>query len=217
MKKKIISLFITIFLLTGFTTIVQSIEIKNILSTNNYQESAESSESCIFESITLGRFISEIKEQLNKVPLSSRFKARLVNFIESGINEMEKMGINSEKNLLETEDTLSNGLFDRLKDRSHNFLMNFYPDSVDILTVIPPFEVNLSENNESENSSKKLEVFIKLIPVIDSITTENRIIFRILRQSSIVWPAIGGRILEDNSTTFILAFGPGIQWSWRLF
>jgi len=125
------------------------------------------------------------------------------------------MGITSEKNLLETENILTKGFFNR-KPRIRSFLINLRPDVADVTTSIPPFVINLSKNNESENVS--LEIFIKLIPLFDSIQTEQRIILRKLYQSSsLLWPAIGARILEDNVTSFILAFGPGFQWTWRIF
>jgi hypothetical protein len=127
---------------------------------------------------------------------------------------MGTKGITAEKTLSETKEMLDHDTGLRLRG-SHRFLINFYPDVARVVTVLPRYTRNISETNESQN--RTLEIFIKLIPFYDYIKTENRIIVRILCQSSVIWPAIGMRIIEGNTTVFILAFSPGIQWSWKLF
>jgi len=206
MNKKIISLLvIAIFIATSSTTITaKSMELMNQSSTNYNKFSSES--------ITIGEFVEIIKDELDRSRLNSRFKLILMKFIEEGTKEIEEIGI-TENSLQETENIFTKGFFNR-KPRSRSFLINLNPDMVTIYTTIPPFVRNLS-NNETEN--RTLEIFIKLIPLFDMIETEQRIFIRKLYQStSTLWPAIGGRITEGDSTKFILAFGPGIQWYWRL-
>lgn len=205
MNRKVVAfLIIAVFITTSSTTVaLDSIELINEIN-NNYSKSSS-------ESITIGEFVEMIKDELHRTPLNSRFKTMFTKYLENGIEEMKEIGI-IENNLQETKDIFTKGLFDR--KRLHSFLINYNPDEVYILTTIPPIVRNLS-NNDTNN--RTLEIFIKLIPLFDSIQTEQRIIIRKLYQStSLIWPALGGRIIEDNSTKFILAFGPGIQWNWRL-
>jgi hypothetical protein len=203
MNRKVITLLvIAMFIATSSTTVaVGSIEFINQSSTDYY------------ESTTISEFAEIIKDELYRTRLNSRIEMFFTKCIEKGIEELEEIGI-IERNLEETEDILTKGFFNR-KTRYRSILINYNPDEVNIYTTIPPFVRNISDN-ETEN--RTLEIFIKLIPIFDIIETEQRIFIRKLYQStSLLWPAIGGRIIEDNSTKFILAFGAAIHWYWRLF
>ena len=143
---------------------------------------------------------------------SPRFKERFTEYLEQGLFEMEKLGITSEKNLLETQTIVTNE--PRIKNpfKSHRFLMNINPDSVDIETTIPTYIDNQTGDNYT------IEIFIKLIPFVDSIQTIQQIIIRkFYQESSLLWPAIGLRIIEDDKTVFIIAFGKGMTWKFRFW
>jgi len=217
MKKKVVSLMIiSMFLVTGFITSVQSIETKKQKITTSQPQLPTSSESCPLESITIDTMTTLIKNRLHQMPYTSRFKARFTRYIEMGIKEMEKLGVTPEKNLFETQTLLAESPLSLKPPRTHLFLMNLYPDSVDITTTIPTYIENLTGDDWADNTT--LEIFVKLIPFFDSVETVQRIILRKLYQeTSLLLPAIGARIREDNSTVFIAAFGPGIKWSWRFF
>jgi len=217
MKKKVVSLMIiSMFLVTGFITSVQSIETKKQKITTSQPQLPTSSESCPLESITIDTMTTLIKNRLHQMPYTSRFKARFTRYIEMGIKEMEKLGVTPEKNLFETQTILTDELLPLKPSKAHFFLMNLYPDSVDITTTIPTYVENLTGDDWADNTT--LEIFVKLIPFFDSVETVQRIILRKLYQeTSLLLPAIGARIREDNSTVFIVAFGPGIKWSWRFF
>ena len=217
MKKKVVSLMIiSMFLVTGFITSVQSIETMKQNITTSQPQLPTSSESCPLESITIDTMTTLIKNRLHQMPYTSRFKARFTRYIEMGIKEMEKLGITPEKNLIETQTLLTESPLPLKPSKKHFFLMNLYPDSVDITTTIPTYIENLTGEDWADNTT--LEIFVKLIPLIDSIETVQRIILRKLYQeASSLLPAIGARIRKDNSTVFIVAFGPGIKWSWRFF
>ncbi len=216
MKKKVISLIILMFLLTGFIASVQSVETKRFYKAESDLQLPVETESYMLESITIGTMTALIKDQLGQLPINSRLKERFEKYIEKGINEMNMMGITSEKSFVETQTILSDSLLNPKRPKTHMFLMNLYPDSVDITTMIPTYIENLTGNDWQDNTT--VEIFVKLIPLFDSIDTSQRVIIRKLHQTtSLIYPAIGARIRQDNSTLFIAAFGPGIKWSWRLF
>jgi len=217
MKKKVISLMIILmFLLTGFITSVQSIETKKINTTESNLQLSTDQESNILESITIGMIASLIKNRLQQMPYSQRFKDRFTRYIEKGITEMEKLGITQGKNLDKIQTAPTDNPLALKPAKKHFFLMNIYPDTVDIETIVPRYVQNLTGDDWQDNTT--IEFFIKLIPLFDSIDTSQRVIIRKLHQStSLIYPAIGARIIQDNSTLFITAFGPGIKWSWRLF
>ena len=217
MKKKVISLMIIMmFLITGFIASVQSVETKRLYKAESDLQLPLEIKSHMLESITIETMTSLIKDRLGQLPINSRLKERFARYIEKGINEMNMMGITSEKNLVETQNILTDGLLNPKRPKTHIFLMSLYPDSVDITTMIPTYIENLTGDEWQDNTT--IEIFVKLIPLFDSVSTSQRVIIRKLRQTtSIVYPAIGARIRQDNSTLFIAAFGPGIKWSWRLF
>ncbi len=212
MKKKIISLLlILLFLMTTLITSVQSTDTTK-LNTTELRTELPMSESHLLETTTIGTVTTFIKDYLHQMQYSPRFKERFTEYLEQGLFEMEKLGITSEKNLLETQTIVTNE--PRIKNpfKSHRFLMNFNPDSVEMETTIPTYIDNQSVDNYT------VEVFIKLIPFIDSLQTVQRIILRkFYQESSFLWPAIGLRIIEDGETVFIIAFGKGITWKFRFW
>jgi len=40
---------------------------------------------------------------------------------------------------------------------------------------------------------------------------------KLYQETSVIWPAIGARIKEEDNTVFIIAIGPNIKWDWKLF
>ena len=83
MKKKIISLMIlSLLIITGFITSVQSIETKKLNTTENNLQLSTGQESNILESITIGMIASLIKNRLQQMPYSQRFKDRFTRYIE---------------------------------------------------------------------------------------------------------------------------------------
>jgi hypothetical protein len=214
MKRKLWSfLLIMLFFTPGFFSTVQSIPLSyRFLSCGPLEEAAPNSPS--LPSLTVGKIVSMIENELQRMPVNAQMKTMLLTSLKQGVAEMGTTGVTTETTLSELKEILDHDTSFRLRG-SHRFLMNFYPDVAQVVTVLPRYTRNLSETNESQN--RTLEIFIKLIPFYDYIKTENRIIVRILCQSSIIWPAIGMRILEGNTTVFIFACSPGIQWSWKLF
>ena len=217
MKKKLISLMIlSLLIITCFITSVQSIDSKKINTTESNLQLSTNQESNILESITIGMITSQIKNRLQQMPYSQRFKDRFTRYIEKGITEMENLGITQGKNLDKIQTTLTDIPLALKPAKKHFFLINIYPDTVDIETIVPTYVQNLTGDDWQDNTT--IEFFIKLIPLFDSIDTSQRVIIRKLHQStSLIYPAIGARIRQDNSTVFITAFGPGIKWSWSLF
>ena len=178
-----------------------------------YDKTKESEISEILHSTTLGDFIDTLREYIRQTFPPSPYRERLMNMVENGVNEMEKIGLTYNTSLSDTGNILENGIFNRKPVRYRPFLINVLPSFVMISTTIPPYEYNISKNNQSSEYTYKIEFFIKIIPFIDFVVTEQ---FGILRkklvQTSILWPSIGGRILLKDFTLFILAFGPRIQW-----
>ena len=213
MKKKIISLLlILILLMTALLTSVQSITITKQNTIELTTQLSTASESHLLKSTTIETITALIKDHLRQMPYLSIFKQRLTRYLELVIYEMEKLGITSEKNLIETQSILTDGMLPINSLKRHLFLMNINPDTVEIKTTIPPHIENLTGDNST------LEIFIKLIPFTDSVETTQQIALRKLYQeTSLIWPAVGARIIENNITTFIIAFGPGIKREWKFF
>lgn len=209
MRKKFITfIIITLFLVTTSTTTAYQ-------QTNRIQSPTISSEpessSPILNSITLEDFITTLHQHIQQLPLNSKIKFLLTYSIKKGYHDLEQLGLTPKTTLTETQQLLLEYPLGGIQARARFFIINVYPDTVTILTSIPPNIVNLSEENTT------LEILIKITPFLDYIQTEQRIILRKLYQStSLLWPAIGGRIQEGNTTKFILVFGPGIRWDWRL-
>jgi len=212
MKKKMMSsLLISIFLIMTLIPSVQSTDTTR-LNTTELHTQLPTSESHLLETTTIGTVTALIKDYLHQMPYSSRFKERFTKYLEQGLFEMEKLGITSEKNLLETQIIVTNEPLLKNPFKSHRFLMNINPDSVNIETTIPTY----IENQTGDNYT--IEIFIKLIPLVDSIQTIQRIIIRkFYQESSLLWPAIGLRIIEDGETVFIIAFGKGITWNFKFW
>lgn len=224
MNRKIISMLVVLMFIATSSMVVmgqsfgiKTLDIKQASETNDQIKIPKADELCVLESITVDEVITLIKEQLHQIISNSRLRLLLMKCIENGISEMGEMGITSEKSLMETENIMSTGKFFNIKPRGiHRFMINIDPDAVLLSTTLPSREIDLTGDNESEN--KTLEIFVKLIPLLDSVSTEQRLIIRKLHQrTALLWPAIGARIIEGDETTFILAFGKGIYWSFRIF
>lgn len=212
MKKKIIALLLILLLMITFITPVQSINTTKQNTTEVSTQLSTASDSYLLKSTTIGTITALIKDHLRQMSSSSRFKQRFTKYLELGLYEMEKLGVTSEKNLLETQSILTDGMLPIDGLKRHLFLMNINPDTVAIKTTIPRRIENLTGDNST------LEIFIKLYPFTDSVETTQRITLRKLYQTtSLLWPAIGARVIENNITTFIIAFGPGIKREWKLF
>ena len=212
MKKKMFSiLLISIVLMPTLITSVQSINTTIQEKNNLITQASTLPESGVLESTTIQIITTLMKDYVDEMPYSSRTKERFIRYIEQGMYELERQEVTSEKNLLETQRILtdSENLLEGLK--RHKFLFNINPDTVEIETTIPSHISNLTGGNTTH------EIFIKLVPFADSVKTSQRIIIRKLYQeTSLIFPAIGARVIEDNSTVFIIAFGPGMKRNWRL-
>lgn len=165
--------------------------------------------------------ISDIRlllyEKLQHYPLNPQIRLILQHSIDEGMKDLETMGVSFKENILNPQKSSVEMPLKLLK-RTHVMLLNFYPDVVNISLTLRPFVTNLSSNITGQNTTHTLEIFIKLIPVIDFVKTEQRIILRKVYQNTpLLWPSIGCRILEENTTVFIIAFGPGMQRSWKIF
>ena len=213
MKEKIISLVLIVLLLT--ITFVTPIQSSSTTKQNTIESSIElstASDSHLFKSTTIGTITTIIKDNLRQMSYSPRFKQRFTKYLELGLYEMEKLGVTPEKNLLETKSILTDKMLPIDGLKRHMFLINIDPDTVEIKTTIPPQLENLTGDNST------LEIFIKLYPITDSVKTTQRMTLRKLYQTtSLIWPAIGARVIENNITTFIIAFGPGIKREWKIF
>ncbi|MEM0466546.1 MAG: hypothetical protein QXX20_02950 [Candidatus Thermoplasmatota archaeon] len=170
-----------------------------------------------FESLTIQGYISILKEYLENVSVSPSIKQQLYRSIELGLAEMKYLNIQPEQTLKEVQDYYPTGIRGPFQ-RDHIFLMNFYPDVVSINVLFPTYKINITHENKTSDITQVLEIFVKLVPLFDSVQTQNRIFIRKLYQkTSPIWPAIGGRILDNDTTVFILAFGLKIDWKMRFF
>jgi len=217
MKKKLLSIMIlAILVASGFLSSVQSSEIKSSYTKDSNVSLSTNTQANNLESLTIGLLTELITNHLQKTPYPIKLKEKFLQYLDKGINEMNELGITSEKNLFETQDILSDGFFTVGRPTTHFFLLNLYPDFVDITVTLPTYIENLTGDEWQDNTT--LEIFVKLIPLLDSIDTSQRVIIRKLYQkTSVLWPVIGGRIRQDNSTLVMAAFGPGIKWTWRIF
>jgi hypothetical protein len=210
MKNKLLSLvLITLIIATSYSTIAQPQQ--QIQPAQQYNCIAASDPRTNLDSITLNHLITLIKDNIQNLQISQKLQTLVNRFINRGVQQLQQQGITLETpiNNIQTIEPLAT------RKRSAFFLINYNPDSIFILTSIEPYQVNLSDNQTQGNQT--LEILIKIMPFLDYVQTEQLIILRKLYQStSLLWPAIGIRILEDDTTVFILMFGPGIQRSWRL-
>jgi hypothetical protein len=167
------------------------------------------------ETVSLNSYINVMKTTLPKLPLYS-FHNLFELFIKNGVKELHQSGYSTQVTLGKLQRECSSGLFNRGVQRHHRVLMNFYPDIVVINTSLPIYTEDASEQLGISNAT--IEFFIKIVPLVDTIETQNRIFLRTLTQkTSVLGPAIGIRLIESNTTVFILAFGSNIQRSWHLF
>ena len=213
MKKKILSLVVISMII--FTTMIASGQ-SDVITKQNTNEIPDTfsdiSESNLIKQTTLETITEDMQDYIDQLSCSPIIKQFFIQCIKQGLNDLKKQGINSEVSI----DTLSLSSYDEKRafgnSRTRFFIFNSYPDTVQIETTIPPIIQNRTDNST-------LEIFIKLYPVVDNIKTSKQMIVRTLTQeTSVIWPCIGARIIEDNTTTsFIIAFGPAIKWSWSLF
>ncbi len=167
------------------------------------------------KSLKIDELILEIEENLEKMPISNMKKEMLSRFIDLGIEEMHDIGITAETSVSELE-PLSDQEFRLLSSRGHFFMLSFEPDEVVVSTMLPTYISNTSDNESEDNSS--IEIFLKIVPLFDTIMTKKQFIFRKFYQStSLIFPAIGLRLIENDETTFLIAFGMGISWYFRFF
>ena len=213
MNKKFISLLIiTIFILINITSSVHGVNLKNQILKDQYTELSNSYDNDVLKSTKIGDILKLLKDHINKMQCSSKLKIRIHNFLEDAIYEMKENGITYNKNLFEVQNIIKNRLAFRDLFNNHRFLMNFYPDTVEIETTLPKDIRNISGGNQT------LEIFIKLYPIVDFVrTTKQMPIRKLYQETSVIWPAIGARIREDDNTVFIIAIGPNIKWDWKLF
>ena len=213
MTKKIFILPIILLLIvtTSTSVAIQHLELKDNSTISN--ETQLLPKLSLMETTTIQDFITILYTQIQQLPTNSLTRYLLTKSIEQGMKQIKKIGITSETSLSETQEILVE-ITPNVRPRARFFIINIYPDDVQMLLTTPPHVINLS-NNGSANET--LEILFKIMPLVDFIQTEQRIIIRKLYQyTSFILPAIGGRILEDNTTKFILVFGPGIRWDWRL-
>ena len=228
MNKKIFAIaVITMFLITGLTTIpaqIVPVSLNNneITTQNNNIDQPDDiklSESTLLEildSVTIGDLVELLRDYVQDNSHEMPYKTMMMRFLENGIQSMEKLGLTSKTTLFKARDLLSFSFFDRGQVKYRSFLINILPLQATVSTIIPSYEVNISkiEVNPFGNLTVKFELFVKVIPFIDRITTRQFGILRpLLTQSAIIWPTIGGRITIAGFTLFILAFGPRIKWT----
>jgi hypothetical protein len=218
MRKKIFALtVIASFLVSGFVVIpAQSIPFNPNNTDILMQNSDTQLESDLLEilgSITVGRVIENIRENLLSNYRETPLRTMLIKSLDNGVQSLEGSGISSTTTLLEAGNILEE-LYNMGDVSYHSYLINILPAVATVNTVIPPIVVNITDNNQSEFFNLKFELFVKAIPFIDRITTRQLGLIRPqLTQSAIIWPTIGGRITIGGITLFIVAFGPRIKWT----
>jgi len=213
MKKKFIVLVMVLILYAGSSSVIAtSLQRNSMLS-----EARDAQPQICYSTLKIGDVSTILLDNLDKISSNEKLNHLLSIFIEKGMQEMEEVGLSSDLTLDETESMMTPGKFFTLRLRgTHRFMFNVQPDAVILSTVLPRYVMNLTEDNSTVN--KSLEIFVKLIPFFDSVETQQRLIIRKLYQkTTILWPIIGMRIVEGEETTFIVAFGFNINWSFRLF
>ena len=225
MKKKSITLvLVALVLMTCFTTIPagSALSKKNaypssMQSSNVQLQSLELSDSSIEEildSLTIRNVIESIIGHIQNKIQDSSYKTMMLRALEDGIQALERLGIASRMTLLEARDILASGIFNQGGAEYRSFLINILPTRATVSTLLPPYQINISNNPQYPALTVKLELFTKIIPFIDRIVTKQSGIIRPqLTQSATIWPAIGGRITVAGFTLGILAFGPRIKWT----
>ena len=206
MKKKLLSIvLVSMFIFTAFASASNT----KILKSENTSIVDQNST----DSIKVNEIVENIIDYLNELQISDKSKSILRSFILLGLKNLEKIDIDKDVSISDSQDIINErGIFGRTKNKF--VLINYRPDNVILNVTLPTKIINLSDENQTSN--RTLEIFVKLIPFIDVVETEQRVIIRKLYQSSVIWPAIGARIVEDDETSFILAFGINIKWSWKL-
>ena len=161
---------------------------------------------------TIQDMVLLMEEYLESLSLPPRLHLLFSRSISRGLHQLDTVGIHPSMTIKDTSTMLTPNHVPLALQKSRLFLVSSYPDMVDMNLTIPPFEQNESEENVS------IEIFIKLYPVVDYVMCEKEWIIRTFcQETSLLWPAIGGRVIKEDETSFIMAFGPGIRWSWRLF
>ncbi|MFH1101612.1 MAG: hypothetical protein V1726_06225 [Methanobacteriota archaeon] len=170
----------------------------------------------ILESITINDLISILKNQLQNTSLAHQpTTPLLLQSLDQSTQTFTELGIYPTTNLRETQTILNTEIINQNKIKYRPFLFNVLPWITTVSTILPTYNINLTElPTPLGNLTVKLEVFMKIIPVLDRITTRQfGIITPRLTQSSTIWPAIGGRITVSGITLVIIAFGPRIKWT----
>jgi hypothetical protein len=167
----------------------------------------------LLNSVTLGSIIEQIKEHVRQRISNLYYKGLFTTCIADGVNELKTFGITSDMTLKEVDDALQTGLFNRKSDRYLPFMINVLPTFAIVSTMLEPMVFNLTEDSPSDILYYKVELFVKIIPFLDLIITEQVGLLRSLTQSTFLWPAAGGRLMLGKFTIALLAFGPRIHWT----
>jgi len=204
---------ICLLLITALVPLTSSLSVQSVESQNQAGLPVTELSS---DTITLADVHNILKGRLAQIPVSIQLKHLLAKAIEQGIAQLNTNGLSSEQNLLKMNaEDIGNLAMPRFR-LPHVFLINYYPDVVNMSLTLDPWKMEMSNSSGYEN--RTLEIFVKLVPIVDYVKTEQRIIFRKLYQNTAyLFPSIGCRILQDNSTLFIIAFGPMMQRNWKLF
>ena len=213
MRKKLITMvFVLLCVLIILLPSVLGVTLtKNLTQQKSISQSPEK-DSNPLSSLTLQQLKNLLIDYIHKSSLSFLLKQQLLYSINQGLNELQHTGIVSFSHFCKTSTNLPKGILGFNGLSRHFILLNIDPDTVKIRTTLPPEIQNISGDNAT------LEIFIKLYPYRDSIqTTQTIIIRKLYQETSVLLPAIGARIIQNNITTFIIAFGLGMRREWKFF
>jgi len=225
MKKKLCALLaISMFLLTGVLaapaastnlprlnqqfTIAEKIKQMNV-ETNEVTEEKITE---ILESTTLQEIIDILKEQIQTRIQNPAYKKIFTQSMTNGIEQLTKLGITDTMNLAEANDALTTGIFNKKQDRYLPFMFNILPTVATVFVMLEPMDYNLTEDNPSDVLYYHYQIFVKVIPFVDFVITEQLGFLKSLSQISLFFPLVGIRLMLGPFTVALLAFGPRVHW-----
>jgi len=163
----------------------------------------------LLESVSLGTIFTNIEQYLDTKHTLPLFRSSL----NQGIRDLETQGIRRSHTL---RDLFTSSLFKLERTKNRCFLVSILPRRTVVSTIIQPTVINLTAVNTSFGEFPlQLELFVKIVPLIDRIsTTQYGTIRPQLTQKTLWWPAVGARItFAEWFTLGIVAFGPRIKWT----
>ncbi|MEM0492982.1 MAG: hypothetical protein QXS02_03370 [Candidatus Thermoplasmatota archaeon] len=219
---KIFTIFLTLALLSTVIPLGASYDNTMINSEDNVNYEYEQDDiltddmiNRVLESITINDLVTCMEGYIDEMREDSGHKNLMSTSVREGLEELAQLGIKRDTSLFKAQNILKNSILKQGGNIKYRwFMIGVFPVIVRISTILPRVTFNLTKiPSPLGNLTVKLELFVKAVPFIDSITLrEPRLILPGLTQTTRIWPAIGAHITIQGVTLFIMAYGPRIKW-----